>query len=63
MTLTLLLSLLKAKKVEDAIKPSIEHAQENVKKFATNFFQELATAGERLRADIDKAIAEKGAKH
>ena len=51
------------KKVEDAIKPTLEHAHENIKQFATNFFQELASAGERLKADIDRTIAEKNAKH
>ncbi|KAK5638333.1 hypothetical protein RI129_012628 [Pyrocoelia pectoralis] len=51
------------KKVEEALKPSMEHAQENVKKFASDFFEMLKTAGERFKADLDKAVAERTPKH
>ncbi|XP_031331621.1 uncharacterized protein LOC116162206 [Photinus pyralis] len=51
------------KKVEEALMPSLEHAQEGMKKVAEDFFGMLKSAGERLKADLDKAIAEQAPKH
>ncbi|KAK4878487.1 hypothetical protein RN001_010993 [Aquatica leii] len=44
------------KKIEEAIKPHLNQAQEHLKTFANTFFKDLAAAGEQLKADIDKAI-------
>ncbi|KAF5293063.1 hypothetical protein FQR65_LT11055 [Abscondita terminalis] len=51
------------KKLQEALQPQLEKTQDQIKSFTGNFIQEFASAGERLKSEIDKAIDAHKAKH